>query len=130
MCCTLFYSFSGLIPRSLLRRFFISIFRIVAAFDRPISVDLYKGNITLEYLKIFGEEKVVTYDLSMIKGIYPEAYSAKYVGYIASIRLLLTNDKSIKIFNGARGEGSSAKTSSGLVAKMFSELLGTQIISL
>jgi hypothetical protein len=43
---------------------------------------------------------------------------------------LLTNDKSIKIFNGARGEESSAKTSSGLVAKTFSELLETQIISL
>jgi len=110
--------------------FFLTIFRIVAAFDRPVSVDLKKGTIILEYLRIFGGEKVVTYDLSMIKGLYPEAYPTKYVGHIASVRLLLMNDKSIKIFHGARGEEASAKASSELVAKMFSELLGTQIISL
>ena len=67
--------------------------------------------------------------MSMIKGIYPRAFPQyKGRGYFVSVRLLLVSDKSFKIFIGPTGEESFAKTGSEIVAKMFSDLLGTQII--
>jgi hypothetical protein len=110
--------------------FFISTLQIIAAFSHPIFVDIKKGSITLKYLRIYGGKKVLVYDISMIKGFYPRPFPQyRGRGYFISVRLILMTGKSFKIFIGPTGEESFAKTGSEIVAKLFSDLLGTQIVS-
>lgn len=103
-------------------------FRILAVYDRPRSINVKKNCITLKYPKLFGGEKVVTYDLSMIKGMYPDPIPMRSQNWVGCVRLLLANDKSIKIFNEIAREEEVANDISDKVAKIFSELVGTKII--
>jgi hypothetical protein len=153
------YGFITLDTRSaiLLSSFFLLILGlvlVVVAFGSPVSIYIRKGSITLKYLKIFGVQNVITYDLSMIKGIYPkpystkgniyieiglrkikaklkgiipEPYSTRHGSYNASVCILLNNDKSVTIFNHSCSE-EAAISISGLISKYFSDLLGTQIV--
>jgi len=122
------FSFENVIVLSLIAFIALVTLGIVLS-KEPVSVYVERGKLAAAYVEFYFIKKMVSYDASEIKSISTGAFSTKGAHYTASVKIRLANDKLIKVFTAWRKDKETALLHSELVAKMFANLLGVQILN-
>jgi hypothetical protein len=101
------------------------LFRYVAI-KRPVAIAAEKGRLNLKYKKFFNGEREITYNAQALRGIQPSSIVGKYQ-VLASIRIRLVNGPDEELYF-AGSEKTSAIQQSQLIASLFSQVLGIQLL--